>query len=104
MAFIPEIRMIANAWMRQRNKGTTGSTKLFLTETLEILSNKKVGIVRCVIGFNIHDFLSELEIKKLSYITAVIFYPTIKNEVRRLTNWTSIKDGIEISEFYYQST
>ncbi len=32
-----------------------------------------------------------------------MFYPTIKNEVRRLTNWISIKDGVEICEFNYQS-
>jgi hypothetical protein len=30
-------------------------------------------------------------------------YPTIKRELRCLTNWISIKDGIEICEFYYQS-
>ena len=103
MAFIPEIRMIANAWMRQGNTGATSSAKLFLAETLEILSNKKVGLVRCDSGFYNHDFLRELETKKLNYVTAVKFYPTIKNEIRRLTNWISIKDGIEMSEFSYQS-
>lgn len=103
MAFIPEFRMIANAWMRQGNTGATSSAKLFLAETLEILSNKKVGLVRCDSGFYSHDFLSELETKKLNYVVAVKFYPTIKKELRSLTNWISIKDGIEICEFNYQS-
>ena len=87
--------MIANAWMRQGNTGATSSAKLFLAETLEILSNKKVGLVRCDSGFYNHDFLNELETKKLNYVTAVKFYPPIKNEIRRLSNWISIKDGIE---------
>jgi hypothetical protein len=86
MAFIPEVRMIANAWMRQGNTGATSSAKLFLAETLEILSNKKVGLVRCDSGFYSHDFLSELETKKLNYVVAVKFYPTIKRELKCLTN------------------
>ena len=103
MAFIPELRMIANAWMRQGNTGATSSVKLFLDETLEILNNKKVGLIRCDSGFYSHDFLSELETKKLNYVVAVKFYPTIKRELRSLTNWITIKDGVEICEFYYQS-
>jgi len=103
MAFIPEVRMIANAWMREGNTGATSSAKLFLAETLEVLSSKKVGLVRCDSGFYSHDFLSELDSKSLNYVVAVKFYPTIKRELRSLTNWISIKDGIEICEFYYQS-
>ena len=103
MAFIPEVRMIANAWMRQGNTGATSNVKLFLEETLEILSTKKVGLIRCDSGFYSDDFLAELETKKLNYVTAVKFYPTIKKEVRNLTTWISIKDGIEMCEFTYQS-
>ena len=103
MAFIPEVRMIANAWMRQGNTGATSNAKLFLEETLEILSAKKVGLIRCDSGFYSNDFLLELEKKKLNYVTAVKFYPTIKKEVRDLKNWISIKDGIEMCEFTYQS-
>ncbi len=103
MAFIPEVRMLANTWIRQGNTGATSSAKLFLAETLEILSNKKVGLVRCDSGFYSRDFLTELETKKLNYVVAVKFYPTIKRELRNLTNWISIKDGIEMCEFFYQS-
>jgi hypothetical protein len=76
---------------------------LFLEETLEILSTKTVGLIRCDSGFYSNDFLSELERKKLNYVTAVKFYPTIKMEVRGLRNWIRIKDGIEMCEFTYQS-
>ncbi len=78
MACIPEVRMIANAWMRQGNTGATSNAKLLLEETLEILSAKKVGLIRYDRGFYSNDFLLELEKKKLNYVTAVKFYPTIE--------------------------
>ena len=56
-----------------------------------------------IVAFIVMIFLSELETKKLNYLTAVKFHPTIKKEVRHLNNWISIKDGIEMCEFYYQS-
>lgn len=56
MACIPEVRMIANAWMRQGNTGATINAKLFLEETLKILSAKKVGLIRCDSGFIVTIF------------------------------------------------
>ena len=103
MAFIPEVRMIANAWMRQGNAGTTSNVNYFLEETLRILQSKKVGLVRCDSGFYSDSFLSELEKKELNYVVSVKFYPTIKSEVRNLKQWVSIKNGIEMCEFTYQS-
>lgn len=103
MAFIPEVRMIVNAWMRPGNTGAVSNINAFLDETLDILQSKKVGLVRCDSGFYSNLFLSELERKKLNYIVAVKFFPTIKSEVRSLQQWISIKDGIEMCEFYYQS-
>ena len=96
MAFIPEIRMVANAWLRQGNTGSSNNAKAFLEETLEILKDKKVGLIRCDSGFYTNDFLSELEGKTLNYITAVKFYPTIKRELLCLSDWIEIKRGVEI--------
>ena len=103
MAFIPEIRMIANAWMRPGNTGTTSNAVSFLDETLSILESKKVGLVRCDSGFYSDSFLKELEKRELNYVVAVKFYPTIKSEVRHLKQWIPIKDGIEMCEFTYQA-
>jgi len=103
MAFIPEVRMVANAWLRQGNTGSSNNAKAFLEETLEILKDKKVGLIRCDSGFYTNDFLSELERKGLNYITAVKFYPTIKRELLCLRDWIEIKRGVEICEFEYQS-
>ncbi|MBU6159461.1 MAG: IS1380 family transposase [Bacteroidetes bacterium] len=103
MAFIPEVRMVANAWLRQGNTGSSNNAKAFLEETMEILKEKKVGLIRCDSGFYTNDFLSELERKALNYITAVKFYPTIKRELLCLSDWIEIKRGVEICEFEYQS-
>ena len=103
MAFIPEVRMIANAWMRQGNTGATSNVNSFLEETLDILKNKKIGLIRCDSGFYSDPFLKELEKKELNYVVAVKFYPTIKSQVRYLSQWVPIKDGIEMCEFDYQS-
>lgn len=103
MAFIPEVRMIANAWMRQGNTGATSSVNYFLEETLTVLENKKIGLVRCDSGFYSDSFLGELEKKKLNYVVAVKFHPLIKSQVRNLKQWIPIKDGIEMCEFTYQS-
>lgn len=103
MAFIPEVRMIANAWMRQGNTGATSNVNSFLEETLHILQSKKVGLIRCDSGFYGNPFLSELETKKLNYVVAVKFYPTIKSLLRQQQQWIQLKDGIEICEFNYQS-
>lgn len=103
MAFIPEIRMIANAWLRQGNTGATSNIKAFLEETLEVLSDKKIGLVRCDSGFYSNTFLGELEEKQLNYIVAVKFYSTIKSHLRGLKTWIPVKDGVEMCEFTYQS-
>lgn len=103
MAFIPEVRMVANAWLRQGNTGSSNNAKAFLEENMEILKEKKVGLIRCDSGFYTNDFLSELERKALNYITAVKFYPTIKRELLCLSDWIEIKRGVEICEFEYQS-
>ncbi len=61
-------------------------------------------MIRCESGLLGNSFGMELEMRKINYVTVLRFYPTIKNEVCRLTNWTSIKDGVEICVFYYQPT
>ncbi len=78
--------------------------KAFVDETFEILKDKKVGLVQADSGFYAHDFLTYLEQeKKTSYIIAVKMYPTVKLELQSKKAWIKLKDGIEITEFEYQS-
>jgi hypothetical protein len=104
LAFIAETRMVANAWLRPGNTAALSNCKSFIDETLEILKDKKVGLIRADSGFYAHDFLNYLEAEKqTSYIIAVKMYPTIKQEIRSCKEWTRLKDGMEITEFEYQS-
>lgn len=103
IAFIPQLRMVANAWLRPGDTVALSNSKHFLNETIEILSDKKIGLVRADSGFYAHDFLRYFEERKLNYIVAVKMFSSIKNELRGLKNWIPYKDGIQICEFIYQS-
>lgn len=104
MAFIAETRIVANAWLRPGNTVALSNCKAFIDETFEILNDKEVGLVRADSGFYAHDFLNYLETeKKSNYIIAVKMYPTIKKELQSQKPWWTIKDGMEICEFEYQS-
>lgn len=105
MAFIAETRMVANAWLRPGNTSALSNCKAFIDETMEILKNKTVGLIRADSGFYSNDFLNFLEEKKtpINYIIAVKMYPTLKQELRSLNGWIKLKDGMEIAEFDYQS-
>lgn len=102
MAFIPELRMVANAWLRPGNTAALSNAENFIDETLEILQHKKVGLIRCDSGFYGESFLQKLETKELNYVVAAKFYPTIKEELRKQKRWIGTKDGIEVCEFMYQ--
>jgi len=104
IAFIAETRMVANAWLRPGNTSALSNYQSFIEETFEILEDKKVGLIRADSGFYSNDFLNYLEDeKKINYIISVKMYPTIKRELRSLKGWIKLKDGMEISEFEYQS-
>ena len=49
------------------------------------------------------SLLNTLEERDLNYIIAVRAYPNIKSKVRRLTDWVTICEGIEVCEFTHQS-
>ncbi len=104
MAFIAEVRMVANAWLRPGNTAALSNCKAFIDETFEILKDKEVGLVRADSGFYAHEFLNYLETEKQSnYIIAVKMYSTIKKELQSQKTWWTLKDGMEICEFEYQS-
>jgi len=102
MAFMADLRMVVNAWLRPGNTGSSSNYKNFLTETLSILQNKRVGLVRADSGFFSEDFCNEMEDRKLNYITAVPMYPNIKSEIGSQRGWVEVGDGIEVVEWEYR--
>jgi hypothetical protein len=73
MAFVSEIEMIANFWLRSGDAHTANNFKAFLEETLLFLKDKKTGLLRLDSGFyskDIFEYLEE-ENRRIDYITAV---------------------------------
>jgi Transposase DDE domain group 1 len=102
IAFMAEMRMIVNAWMRPGNTVSLSNHRAFLDETFSILGNKKVGLVRADSGFFSNEYMKYFEEKKMNYITAVKFYRPIKREVLYHKEWISLKDGLEMTEWMYR--
>jgi hypothetical protein len=104
MAFVSEIEMVANFWLRSGDAHTANNFKAFLEETLLFLKGKKIGLLRLDSGFYSKDIFEYLEAedRKIDYITAVPMYVTVQRKIAAQKAWLGIEKGIEISEFEYQ--
>ena len=104
LAFVADIEMVANFWLRSGDAHTANNFKAFLEETLLFLQNKKIGLLRLDSGFydkEIFDYLEKREYP-IDYIVAVPMYVTIQRKISSLKTWLKIENGIEIAEFEYQ--
>jgi hypothetical protein len=98
LAFMAEMRMVVNAWLRVGNSVSISSIESFILETFEILKNKKVGVIRADSGFFSERVLNLFENKGVKYIVAAKIYGTIRAMIGGITGWTTLKDGIQIKE------
>jgi len=104
IAFMAETRMVINSWLRPGNTAAISNFEGFLEETLEILSDKKIGLVRADSGFYSDRFLNYLERHKLNYIVSVKLYEPIKYMIfEESKEWITLKDGIQIKETKYKA-
>ena len=103
LAFISDVRMIANYWLRPGNTSASTNYLAFLEDTLSRLQNKRVGLVRMDSGFFTKDILNCLEEKELPYIIACRFNNRIKYCLTHERAWMEVTDGLEISETTYQA-
>ena len=102
IAFMADMRMVVNAWMRPGNTVSLSNAQNFLDETFEILRNKKVGLVRTDSGFFAEKFMRYFEDRHMHYLIAAKFIAPIKSEIRSHKKWIQIADGIEITEWNYK--
>lgn len=103
LAFVSEVRMVANYWLRPGNTAASTNYLAFLEDTLSRLENKKVGLVRMDSGFFTKEILDFLEYKKMHYIVACRFNNRIKYSLTHEKVWMEVADGLEISETSYQA-
>jgi hypothetical protein len=105
IAFVSEIEMVANFWLRSGDAHTANNFKAFLEETLSFFGSKKIGLLRLDSGFydkNVFDYLEQKEVA-IDYIVAVPMYVTIQRKIAAQHTWVRIEDGIEIAEFEYKA-
>lgn len=103
LAFIADIRMIANYWLRPGNTSACTNYLAFLNDTLSRLENKKVGLIRMDSGFFSKDILDYLEQKQLHYIIACRLNNRIKYGLTHQKVWVEVEKGLEITETTYQA-
>lgn len=102
LAFVSDIRMIANYWLRPGNTSAQTNFLLFLDDTLEKMKGKKIGLIRADSGFFSNLIMSHLEELNLNYIIACRFNNRIKHELVYEQKWVNVTDGIDIAESTYQ--
>lgn len=103
LAFVDEIKMVANFWLRSGDAYTTSNFLSFLEDTLSRLEGKVISLLRADSGFYSKEIFEYLESKSINYIIVARHYSTIQKKVAAIENWWVLDDGIEISETTYKS-
>lgn len=106
IAFVADVEMVANFWLRPGDSHTSNNFQAFLEETLSNFPGKKIGLLRLDSGFYSQRIFGYLENRhqKTEYIVAVPMYFPIQREIAALRTWMKIDNGIEIGEFNYQAS
>ncbi len=103
MAFIADVRRVANFWLRPGDTHTANGAEAFLDSTLDRLGDKRVALVRADSGFGSNRFLEGLETRHLHYIVALPLHQPLQRALVNQTGWWCLDDGIELASFDYQS-
>ena len=105
MAFIADVEMVANFWLRSGDAHTANNFEAFLEQTLSNLQGKTIGLLRADTGFYSKNIFELLENRPspISYIIGCPMYVTIQRTIQSQKVWMQLDDGIEIAQTYYQS-
>jgi len=105
-AFLAELKIVANLWLRSGNVGDLSGLDHFLDETLAKLPpNIKIKAVRADSGFHAESAFEYFERRKLPYVVYVRMDPRIQRSIAAIEQWRPIKDDPhrEIAELEYQA-
>lgn len=104
IAFVSDVKLVTNLWLRSDNTGSAEGFIPFLEETFTKLQGKNISLLRLDSGFfgkKVLDYLEEKE-KPINYIVAARFYEPIQRIIASNQVWTTLDEGIEISELQYK--
>ena len=102
MAFVADLRLIANCWLRPGNTASGHNVAAFLETTLHHLGEKRVGLLRADSGFSDAAFLGLLEDKALPYIVALKLNQPLQRALVGVSGWWRLDTGIDLVSFNYQ--
>lgn len=103
IAFLSDIRMVANFWLRRGDAHTANNFKGFIEDTLNRLEGKRIGLLRGDNGFFDNKIMEYLEERKIHYIIGAKFYKPIKRILISERIWWNLEEGIDIAETEYKS-
>jgi hypothetical protein len=103
LAFVAEVKMVANFWLRPGNSSSANNILAFLEETFLILKDKKVGLLRADSGFYQKEVFEWLEGKEVQYIIATRMYPNLRQDFKQRAKWVEHAHGICIGELNFQA-
>jgi len=103
MAFVADVKLVANFWLRSGNTSSSEGFVAFLEDTLHKLKGKTVRLLRLDSGFYGKEVFEYLEKKSLQYIVAARFYEPIQQLIASQKTWLRIDQGVEVAELDYQS-
>ena len=104
-AFIADVRMVANCWLRSGDTSSANNCIHFLEETFEILKGKIIGLFRADSGFCSEKIFSFLEsrVTPIAYVIAARMHAIIQQKIKDIKAWNVVDKGLWISEFTYQA-
>jgi hypothetical protein len=104
IAFVSDVKLVANLWLRSGNTGSAEGFVPFLEDTFTKLKGKNISLLRLDSGFYGHEVFDYLERKEnpINYIVAARFYEPIQRIIAGTNVWTTLDEGIEITEMQYQ--
>jgi hypothetical protein len=103
MAFVSDVQLVANFWLRTGAAHTANNFEAFLQETLSYLEHKTIGLLRADSGFYSKTIFEIIESQAINYIIACPMYITLQQKIFNQKVWLRLEEGVEICEFEYQS-
>ena len=102
-AFIADLRMVANCWLRSGDTSSANNCMNFLQETFAILQSKTIGLFRADSGFCSGKVFDFMEDKKIPYVIAGRIHALLQQKIKDTTVWNVLDKGLWITEFTYQA-
>lgn len=103
LAFVADVHMVANFWLRSGAAHSANNFEAFLRESLSYLEHKRIGLLRADSGFYSKEIFEIIESQAIDYIIACPMYITLQQKIFSQKAWLQLEEGVEICEFNYQS-